>query len=189
MYKKCGNPHPIAKCFPQIQPRPFLRAEWEQVCNIVFQLIKRLRNDHLIKPVQNISHFRQQQIQKINKNWKKAEGLITVELFTYLSLKGFTCSKHLRNYIFLTYKEQTHQRITTTVCWSSISLPAAHPGVLSVFSSLGMTQIMIASGKLNHTSAIWELQSFIIRGLCLFRKEKKNHIYKKLISGIRNHCF
>lgn len=181
---RAGNPHAIAKCFQQIQSWPFLRAEWEQLCNIVFQLIKRLRNDHLIKPVQNISTLQTVTgSKKKKKNWKKAEGLKTVELFTYLSLKGFTCSKHLRNYIFLTYKEQTHQRITTTACWSSISLPTAHPGVLSVFSSLGMTQIMIASGKLNHPSAIWELQSFIIRGLCLFRREKKITFIKSLSQG------
>lgn len=60
-----------------------------------------------------------------------------------------------RVYVFLMYKEQTLQDTTTPVQHTSISLPAAYlTQVLSIFSSLGVTQIMIASGKLNHTSVI-----------------------------------
>lgn len=53
------------------------------------------------------------------------------------------------------YQEQTLQGIATILQQRSISLPAAYlTEVLSAFSSLEVTQIMIASVKLNHTSAI-----------------------------------
>lgn len=82
------------------------------------------------------------------------------------------------------YQEQTLQGIATILQQRSISLPAAYlTEVLSAFSSLEVTQIMIASVKLNHTSAIWKLQSFTITFFCLFGGGGETHIYKSLSQG------